>query len=1381
VKRLRAVLGILLFTGFVLAAQGAAAQTDTPTETPTDTPTDTPTSTPTDTSTQTPTHTSTRTATDTPTQTPTDTLTRTPTDTPTWTPTGTPTSTPSATVAATDTPTETPTRTPTSTPTNTPTDTPTITSTPTDTATPTVTNTPIPSTWCCECAIFCGNGVSCPDNCSVVTDAACVTGVFGGVCETYTPTPPSTETPTVTPTATSTNTPSHTPTDTPTATPTSTPTATVPPTDTPTNTPTATPTRTATPTFTDTPTDTPTVTPTPTDTATPTPTNTAIPSTWCCECAIFCGNGVICPNNCSVVTDAACITNVFGGVCATFTPTPPPTETPTITPTYTQTQTPTVTNTPSETPTVTATPTDTATETPTSSPTLTPTGVPTSTPSETPTVTPTSTPTPTNTPTQTNTPTDTPTATPTHTPTETPTATPTHTPTATPTATPTDTPTATPTATGVPTSTPTDTPTATPTHTPTETPTITPTPTDTPTATPTPTATDTPTITVTPTTTPTSTATNTPTQTPTDTPTPTATLPPVQINIGTGTGLAATTVQIPVTLQTGGLLVAGTANAITFPTAAFSLNPANCVLNPMLPTKTLVASVTALTLTQTTVSVFVQGPPLDGAPIPDGLLYTCTFNILPGTPPGVYPLINSGIVAQDPTGVPLPAGGLNGAINVTLVSFTATPTDTPTVSPTSTVSPTPTDTPTLGPTDTPTDTPTQTPTPTDTPTETPTITPTFTPTDTPTITPTNTPTATPTNTPTATPTDTPTQTPTSTPTPTPTEIPPKPYISAVANRDPVGPGMELTYTLTYANAGGLSPMTMVTADTPVGTTFVSAFPVPTTAPATGTAGTITWDVGDVPMGGSGTLTFTVLVDPTLVPNTLIVLTGYSISTPALLMPVIGEDLDVTVQTDRPLTLTKSDRPDPVLPGDTITYEIVVTNRGTKELNNVVVSELFGPVFSVLSALPPPDPGSTDRWTIGLLPEGAVKRISIQLEVSQTAVPGTIQHNYVHAEDDDNHVANIYEDTVLDAPVVLQATLEDLPDPAQEGEIVQYAFSFANLTANDLTGVVVRAWYDPELQFVNAFPPPDTGTTQQWTVGTLPPGAARRIFVNMGPLPNLPDGAAPQVRFWVSDDSGFSACALETTVFTKALAPYVVTVTAVPKNPSLTSSPNVTYAIRVRNITPDTAVNVHVTLPLPDGLTFLNSLPPPTTEVDQTLTWVFPTIPSGGSKLILVAASLDPTAEPGSSLESVVTVTDDAGNLIEVSLIGHVRGARTNLPPLTLTATTVKRAFPGSQVKYTFKVKNTGLTLASGVVLKATLPSDTTLVLSNTTPPPSSTAGGQLTWRIGSLVRSSQAVVRMTVKIRDDVPAGTVLTNSVEAADGEGNSATAETSVDVVAK
>jgi hypothetical protein len=67
----------------------------------------------------------------------------------------------------------------------------------------------------------------------------------------------------------------------------------------------------------------------------------------------------------------------------------------------------------------------------------------------------------------------------------------------------------------------------------------------------------------------------------------------------------------------------------------------------------------------TTLRVFVQGNKL---PIPDGLLYACTFGIKPSTFPDRYPLLNSATTAFAPDGSERPTlPGSDGSITVSLV------------------------------------------------------------------------------------------------------------------------------------------------------------------------------------------------------------------------------------------------------------------------------------------------------------------------------------------------------------------------------------------------------------------------------------------------------------------------------------------------------------------------------------------------------------------------------------------------------------------------------------------------------------------------------------------------------------------------------------------
>ena len=170
----------------------------------------------------------------------------------------------------------------------------------------------------------------------------------------------------------------------------------------------------------------------------------------------------------------------------------------------------------------------------------------------------------------------------------------------------------------------------------------------------------------------------------------------------------------------------------------------------------------------------MQGPPINNDPIPDGLLYTCRFDVLGGALPGVYPLISSNEIAQDPDAMP-----------VGPVAGDRRPGDRRAGRPDLHAEPDADDhRNAVADADRDADRhadlrrrPTRRPTRRR---------------------------------------SRPTNTPTDTPTPTPTEPPPVLAISAVVSRDPIGAGQLLTYTFLFSNAGGLATDITVTADDAAG-------------------------------------------------------------------------------------------------------------------------------------------------------------------------------------------------------------------------------------------------------------------------------------------------------------------------------------------------------------------------------------------------------------------------------------------------------------------------------------------------------------------------------------------------------------------------------------
>jgi hypothetical protein len=251
------------------------------------------------------------------------------------------------------------------------------------------------------------------------------------------------------------------------------------------------------------------------------------------------------------------------------------------------------------------------------------------------------------------------------------------------------------------------------------------------------------------------------TRTPTRTPTPTSMATPkrtpttvVTIQVGSAAGGAGDTVTLPVSLSTGGWVVAGTQNDIAFagsaPIQAKTNGKPDCTVNPDIGKEASSFSFHPSGCTPGTDCTGIRAIILsvaDPSPIPDGsVLYTCKIKIGAGAPTGIYPLTCSNPGATNPKGAAFngtdkvcsgdglmkcnkadgtpdntkctlgspPAGGtcsltqtttlctsgqvvVGAATNTPITTATATPTRTATQTPTRTATHTPTRTPTPTP------------------------------------------------------------------------------------------------------------------------------------------------------------------------------------------------------------------------------------------------------------------------------------------------------------------------------------------------------------------------------------------------------------------------------------------------------------------------------------------------------------------------------------------------------------------------------------------------------------------------------------------------------------------------------------------------------------
>src|SRR5206468_1609714 len=158
--------------------------------------------------------------------------------------------------------------------------------------------------------------------------------------------------------------------------------------------------------------------------------------------------------------------------------------------------------------------------------------------------------------------------------------------------------------------------------------------------------------------------------------------------------------------------------------------------------------------------------------------------------------------------------------------------------------------------------------------------------------------------------------------------------------DPAVAGTDnITYTLSYSNAGNADGTGVVISDAlPAGTTFVSTTGGGTLAAGvvtwnmgtvasgasgsvqlvvsinTPAAGVVTWNIGAVSAGGSGSVQLVVRVNSPLANGTVITNTGWTIDSNEIL-PQTGPDATTTVTSSPVLNVSKTDAPDPVTAGN----------------------------------------------------------------------------------------------------------------------------------------------------------------------------------------------------------------------------------------------------------------------------------------------------------------------------------------------------------------------------------------------------------------------------------------------------------------------------------
>ncbi|RJQ21346.1 DUF11 domain-containing protein, partial [Candidatus Woesearchaeota archaeon] len=400
--------------------------------------------------------------------------------------------------------------------------------------------------------------------------------------------------------------------------------------------------------------------------------------------------------------------------------------------------------------------------------------------------------------------------------------------------------------------------------------------------------------------------------------------------------------------------------------------------------------------------------------------------------------------------------------------------------------------------------------------------------------------------------------------------------------DPVVKGQQLNYTIFINNTGD---------DTAFNVTVVEGYPLGVGLHAvqpSPSSGNNTFTAGNLSPGESFTINITVNVSSALTNGTVL---NNSVS--ATFANVSGNsalvsDFELTTVIGFPvISAEKSDSPDPVVQGQTLSYAIRVNNTGDEVAYNVTVLEIY-PVNVTFNGSSTVPSSGNNTFSLGNIAAGGFAMLNITVNVSSAMTSGLLNNTvFVNASNFSgvNQTVSISEFTevIEGGQNVSNVTVTkfDSPDPVVRGSQLEYSIVLNSTGNTSAFNVTVVESYPPNVTFHNSSPAPVSGN-DTFFIGDIANGSVLTLNITVNVSPFIPDGTVLNnsvvVAFNNTKGENRSASDSElTTVVAEQVAPNVTFIS--PANQSdflLNETVNITV-----NVTDDTGVDtvlIEVTYP-----------------------------------------------------------------------------------------------------------------------------------------------------------------------------------------------------------
>ena len=601
------------------------------------------------------------------------------------------------------------------------------------------------------------------------------------------------------------------------------------------------------------------------------------------------------------------------------------------------------------------------------------------------------------------------------------------------------------------------------------------------------------------------------------------------------------------------------------------------------------------------------------------------------------------------------------------------------------------------------------------------------------------------------------------------------------------PGTSITYTISVTNIGpSNAPGSLVSDTFPAALsaiTWTCLASVGSSCTAAG-AGNIS-DTVSILSGGtlSYTVNATISASATgILSNTATVAVGAGVTDP---VPGNNSSTDTTTMTPQAdLTVTKTDGVASATPGTAISYTITVGNAGPSNAPSSLVTDTFPAALTGVTWTCTPSAGSSctgvgagninDTTTILV---GGTLTYTVNADIDPCAT-GTLSNTASVATGggvtDPGPNANSSTDS---DSLVPSADLEfvekvDSEDPILVCNYETYDMEIQNNGPSCATNVTLTDPLPADMNFLSSMPTSPTCINALNTVtcnlGTLNPGDFETVEIVAIPGFSLKGTQVlntASVTASTGDPDPSNNSGSQTTDI-KPSEPVVLTKTGAPRYLRQGVSTGIAYDVKFTSLcVPEvTHTNVNITDTMPSDLIFVDSVPAPTSQVGNVLTYSYPAISGGSIEQITIQAALPLTVAAGTTLTNSAVVVDDAGNTDSDSFAGGVRAGSRDEGKLKLTFKSAPQVTAGGNLNSRVVIDNTSGVPSTNATLILDSPASIGFVLASPAPTSVQTVGGiiRLTWTFASIKRKQ--TIRLNQTVSSTVAADTILTRTAAVSD-----------------